>query len=78
MFEVPHSVAGVNLAGRIRHKDVDGLAQQLGPGIAEQRLRLRIDQYDAAAHINADEGIGRCLEQAPIAVPATQQPGQPV
>jgi hypothetical protein len=46
-----------------RHKDLDGLAEQFLPLVAEQLLCLGVDENDMASLINDDQGIGHGFKQ---------------
>ena len=50
------------VAGGDQHFHV--LAQQFGARIAEQALRLRVDQHDLAVAVDDDDGVRRRFEQA--------------
>ena len=47
------------------HEDLHGLADQLGALVTEQRFRLGVHQRDAPVLSDADDRIGRGLEQPP-------------
>jgi hypothetical protein len=42
---------------------LDGLAQERGPVVAEEALRLGVDERDAPVPARDDEGIGRRLDE---------------
>lgn len=46
----------------VRNEQLDGLAEQLSAGVAEERLGLAVDEADAPVVVGDDCGIGRELE----------------
>jgi hypothetical protein len=47
----------------LRDKQLNGLADQFAPAVAEQSLGLSVDQRYAAVAFYAHHGVGRCLQQ---------------
>ncbi len=63
--KVSATMAGVDGAEPLGDKQLDGIPQQLIPGVPEQPLRLGVHQCDAAVAVYDDHGIGHRLEHTP-------------
>src|SRR5437762_1466962 len=53
----------MTLAEALRHQGLDGLPEQLGTLVAEQRLRLLVEQHDSPVLAHPDDGVRRELEE---------------
>ena len=61
--DVPGPVSGVRGAGGIGDQDLDRLADKLRTFVAEQPLRLGVDQHDPAVGGDAHHGVRRLLKE---------------
>ena len=65
LTEVAGAVPGMSPAKALRDEQLDPLADQLVSCVAEEPLRLGVDQDDAAVPVDDDHRVGRGLEQVP-------------
>jgi hypothetical protein len=62
------TVAAVLLANALGKEHLDGLAEELRPGVPEGGLGARADVGDAAFTVDPHDGVGRGLEESPLEV----------
>jgi len=51
-------MAGMHTAKTLRHQNLHLLPEKLFPRVAEQTLRLGVDQNDLAGAVGDDHGVG--------------------
>ena len=61
--EKARPVLAVLAAEALGHQHLDLLADEVGAGVAEQRLGLGVDQDDGALPVDDDHGVGRRFEE---------------
>jgi hypothetical protein len=54
---------GMRIAQGLWQKHLDGLPNQVGPQVAEERLALRVHENDAAIGAHDEKPVRRCLDQ---------------
>ena len=63
VLHVPVTLADMSVAKTVREQHLDGLADQLGTGIAENGFDLPIDDHDQAAPIHDQDRVWRGFQQ---------------
>ena len=70
-LDEPLAVSGVAVTGVLRNQHLHRLADQFVTAVAEQPLRLRVDQHDQPIRVNSDDRVWRRLQEA-------ARPGHPL